>query len=1475
MDEEVIKEVLEEIVNYTEAANLSNIDENSLDSFQNARGDQSDEIIDLDDDSEVQIESESSEVVEMSMAANNTENIRIVESTNAIEEVVLDDEDDDDDDIIITKAATEEEKSKLRVDRIDKLLSWFIRLKPELIENCEIFRADYLTSSIMPSIVIEMESSIKYLECYKKCEDLDKVVEEFDLPSVHHALMGICVATLEKNNEDNIDFGPLCYDRLDLWAYREIRRFLDFADTGVEEGTTHGPLELMKLIYAPPSFVFLGLTLHWLNESSIPVNLEFMEIETYTCTLKELEEFENLVVKTSKQYWQKNQEIHEENGKITGILDEAFHDLEATEKAIREDMDRVLQVKNELLSCKMDDIRDEISKIEPPETLDLLSNEEREKVQQLIDSMDATKEMIDKKNSEIAEIRESAKTLHEALVLWPGDYCLARADANDNQYLQLAIVENQPSSVCYRLKFVRSSVSETVNIKDIAFIKFGMMDALVINTCYVGLRVACLCKESAKSEVYRWYSGTIGGRSASHGDEFLVFLDRGDDIYLNAPYSAISKESIAIYELPTDTNNVEVVKKRISLLKMVPMISQSFNENAQLDRLKVHEQLRDRIRAHFLEKFMEKYPEWPLLRLAIGKVLQIYYPSLDRRHKNMVTVVHTDRGFCIVRHQQSISSIGYGCIDYPCLQEGHSHTDESIYRGSYRIPEVYQFNGKGTENNNISKRSMDKVLRQFDNAEPRKRMPQVERLDYEAINMLDTANYSENKKTKKMSNSEIADRRKKQTMILKRRNETPELKALKDLKFHEKCGPECLQNMDSDPYNSRFYECSPLHIPLLCGWRRYKFTLRVFKRRTTTRRTILYYAPCGKPLTTLREIGEYLTETRSMVTIDCFSFDLDVDTEIFIYVDPKYIKTADYTNGLEGIPIPAVNTIDNEDPPQIEYTKRRFQYDATVDIHSIHRDFCSGCTCQGNCTDSPSCECQKLTMDSYNRLPKMLQYPNKKFQGLYDYRLLSAKVSSGIYECNDQCSCRKTCHNRVVQNNIKYPMQLFKTAQSGWGVRALTDIPKGAFLCNYVGALLTNDLADQLQNEDQYFADLDLKDVVEKEKMMVDNEGDHGFEDDEDYEDFEEEEEGESENVADDGLGNSDEGASMSSEDANLRRSNRQTAKKQREKSKKKMEKMKERNEEDALNRAFKWDDYFQDMALFVVDAKARGNIGRFLNHSCDPNVHVQHVLYDTHDLRLPWVAFFTVKPVRAGEELCWDYNYTFTRDDDEKIQCNCGSDICRGRLLTVSLRKFGEASKYEKKSAMEHVLIRPDTYIGGIGMRENAEIWNFDRKIRKMHRTVGNYPPGLLKIFDEILVNSADNKIRDRNMDRLEVTVDRETNRISVWNNGRGLPVEIHPKEGVYVPTLVFGNLFTSSNYDDNEIKTVGGRNGYGAKLCNIFSKEFIVETVDKSRNLKFRQRWFENMQKFDEPIIEVVNDTNLKDYTKVKFHFLKKKYT
>ncbi|GAB4817907.1 hypothetical protein N2152v2_004953 [Parachlorella kessleri] len=172
----------------------------------------------------------------------------------------------------------------------------------------------------------------------------------------------------------------------------------------------------------------------------------------------------------------------------------------------------------------------------------------------------------------------------------------------------------------------------------------------------------------------------------------------------------------------------------------------------------------------------------------------------------------------------------------------------------------------------------------------------------------------------------------------------------------------------------------------------------------------------------------------------------------------------------------------------------------------------------------------------------------------------------------------------------------------------------------------------------------------------------------------------------------------------------------------------------------------------------------------------------------------------------------------------------------------------YQKLSQLEHVLLRPDTYIGSTD-RQQEKMWVHDGE-KMVHRTI-EFVPGLYKIFDEILVNAADNKVRDPSMDKLKVDIDEAKGTITVLNNGAGIPVEVHRVEKIYVPELIFGNLLTSSNYNDNEKKVTGGRNGYGAKLANIFSKNFTVETCDGKRKLRYKQVFSKNMSQKGEPVI------------------------
>ncbi|KAF8396139.1 hypothetical protein HHK36_017752 [Tetracentron sinense] len=183
-------------------------------------------------------------------------------------------------------------------------------------------------------------------------------------------------------------------------------------------------------------------------------------------------------------------------------------------------------------------------------------------------------------------------------------------------------------------------------------------------------------------------------------------------------------------------------------------------------------------------------------------------------------------------------------------------------------------------------------------------------------------------------------------------------------------------------------------------------------------------------------------------------------------------------------------------------------------------------------------------------------------------------------------------------------------------------------------------------------------------------------------------------------------------------------------------------------------------------------------------------------------------------------------------LQTSNNANVASSRAAAPPGKTIEET--YQKKTQLEHILLRPDTYIGSIE-KHTQTLWIFEGG-EMVHRPV-TYVPGLYKIFDEILVNAADNKQRDQSMDSVKVDIDVEQNCISVYNNGDGVPVEIHQEEGVYVPEMIFGHLLTSSNYNDAEKKTTGGRNGYGAKLTNIFSTEFVIQTADGKRQKKYKQ--------------------------------------
>jgi len=178
------------------------------------------------------------------------------------------------------------------------------------------------------------------------------------------------------------------------------------------------------------------------------------------------------------------------------------------------------------------------------------------------------------------------------------------------------------------------------------------------------------------------------------------------------------------------------------------------------------------------------------------------------------------------------------------------------------------------------------------------------------------------------------------------------------------------------------------------------------------------------------------------------------------------------------------------------------------------------------------------------------------------------------FECNRDCGCNQlTCHNRAIQHGITARVQLYRTPDRGWGVRALKHIPRGSYVCEYVGELITDSAADQ-REDDSYLFDLDNR-----------------------------------------------------------------------------------------------------DGETFCIDARRYGNVSRFINHRCQPNLVPVKVFVDHQDVRFPRIALFTSRDVEPLEELGFDYGEKFWIIKYKTFTCKCGSPKCKysSETIHVTLEKYNK----------------------------------------------------------------------------------------------------------------------------------------------------------------------------------------------------------
>lgn len=732
----------------------------------------------------------------------------------------------------------------------------------------------------------------------------------------------------------------------------------------------------------------------------------------------------------------------------------------------------------------------------------------------------------------------------------------------------------------------------------------------------------------------------------------------------------------------------------------------------------------------FVHKYLEKYPERPMLRLRKGQTVKTEWNGSWW----MARVLTVD---------SSLVKMSF---------EADNRT-EWIYRGSTRFAPLYTALSQSVQNTaSTGGRVRRHNLVPVANKQHRPFVQYTRTLEDEPAE--DSAANAREDPVKKGATRNVARKSTTQDRKLSEEEDDDARNALgvllsqagtrvvnrpdiKDSDVYErisykahKCAPGCLKGDDPDAYLGK----NPLSIPCLLGWERH-----IVKQSKKSKRRVFYVAPCGRRLRNIAEVAHYLELCKSLLTVDLFCFDSFVN--VFCQFVPETVRTnvEDLTYGKEQVPVSCVNSLDDAYPPFVDYSSARYPGKG-VQLN-LDPEFLCGCDCEDDCQDREKCSCQQLTVAATEALTT-----GRNPDAGYHYRRLQEPLITGVYECNSQCRCSRRCYNRVVQNGLRARLQIFKTEKRGWGIRCLDDLPQGSFICVYSGQLLNEQAANEDGNQygDEYLAELDHIEVVEKQK--------EGYESDvvpvsEDESEQSAEEEDARENLSDSDYdsGSADNTRERSSraqkqrvpqnEDSSDSTSNDEMQKVNGDGSKGEGNSKKKASKESSPEKSGddeSWDtksteskpvegageetrsstksddenmtkkqkkrtgsrsagatkpaagpldgpskggdsqvskfpstrSFFNEEYCYIMDAKNCGNIGRYLNHSCSPNVYVQNVFVDTHDLRFPWVAFFAARYIRAGVELTWDYNYDVGSVPERVMYCQCGSDECRGRLI-------------------------------------------------------------------------------------------------------------------------------------------------------------------------------------------------------------------
>nr|XP_009923947.1 PREDICTED: histone-lysine N-methyltransferase SETDB2 isoform X4 [Haliaeetus albicilla] len=505
---------------------------------------------------------------------------------------------------------------------------------------------------------------------------------------------------------------------------------------------------------------------------------------------------------------------------------------------------------------------------------------------------------------------------------------------------------------------------------------------------------------------------------------------------------------------------------------------------------------------------------------------------------------------------------------------------------------------------------------------------------------------------------------------------------------NHKCSSACLANRAAGSYKGE----NPLKMPILFDFQRRHAKADCLSKSLD----VNYKAPCGRSLRSFQDVQNYLFETEcNFLFVDHFSF----NTYVLLgrnTVNPEpLVFDFDISNGAESVPVSFCNDLDRARLPYFKY--RRASWPRGYYLNNFSTMFVDSCDCTDGCIDRSKCACLQLTARGCSKISLS---PSSKTSCGYSYKRLEGPVPSGIYECSVLCRCDKMmCQNRVVQHGIQVRLQVFNTEKKGWGVRCLDDIDKGTFVCTYSGRLMSRAEVQVLGDAGQEL----------KEKSAVNDRG-HGFFSkkrklDSDCSDsvielvqtgkndIFEKQESLSQTVDNENKSTLVHPRNLSI--ATSRRPGTRTVVFHNHHLKMGVDcgksgvlddtcivkpskdvplkaDCKEENHRQSKQDAF-CEEADGDRTLlknaneeniYVLDATKEGNVGRFLNHSCCPNLFAQSVFVETHNRSFPWVAFFTNRHVKAGTELTWDYGYEAGSMPETEISCQCGVQKCRKKTL-------------------------------------------------------------------------------------------------------------------------------------------------------------------------------------------------------------------